>query len=138
MKTWNRIFSLFILVSLLAGCLPLEKTPQTLPVVQTPSKVTPWLTEADVRATITRLGDEVTAIRPYLGQYLLVESRSKYNDQRFRFVNLKTHDIDLLPTLPYEVKLVQIRDENHIIFEADGTTSINMFSVFPFLIECRR
>ena len=136
MKTWDRIFLVFILGLLLAGCFPVEKPTPITPVVQTPSS--PWFTEADVRVAIARLGDKVTAVTPYLDRYLLVESCNEYNDQRLRFVNLKTHDIDLLPTLPYEVKLVQIKDENHIIFEADGTTSINMFSVFPFLIECRR
>lgn len=138
MNTWSRIISLMTVFVLVIGCSPQEKPAPTPPVVQTPSKPTPWQTEADVRASVTRLGDEVTAVTPYQGQYLLVESRDKYNNQRFRFANLKTHDIDLLPTVPYEVKLVKIKDENNILFEADGTNSINMFSVFPFLIECRR
>ena len=136
-------------IVILTGC----SAPQAPPVVVDPNPQAPVivspppgsnptpaillpLTEADIKNLIAGQDEEVISITPYRSEHVLVESRIKHNTQCFRFINLKTHDIDLLPTMGG--KLLEIKDKNHIIFEEDGTNNMSPLSWFPTVVEFRR
>ncbi|MFZ5597567.1 MAG: hypothetical protein ACOY31_11215 [Bacillota bacterium] len=74
------------------------------------------------------------------GDYVLVESKSDYpaTASWFHWHNLKTGDMDILPTSPNYVRLVEIINENMMLFEANGKNDIGPYHSFPFYIECYR
>ena len=126
-------------IVILTGCsapqappLVVDPNPQAPVVVSPPQGSDPTpaillpLTEADIKNLIAEQDEEVISLTPYRSEHVLVESRIKHNTQCFRFINLKTHDIDILPTI--NAKLIEIKDPNHIIFEEDGTNNMSPLS----------
>ena len=141
--------AMLVAIVILTGCsapqappVAVDPNPQAPPVVSSPSGSDPTpaillpLTEADIKNLIAEQDEEVISITPYRNEHVLVESRTRYNTQWFWFINLKTHDIDLLPTMGG--KLLEIKDNNHIIFEEDGTNNMSPLSWFPKVVEFRR
>lgn len=74
------------------------------------------------------------------GDYVLVESQSDFpvTANWFHWHNLKTGDVDILPTSPNYVRLIEIINENMMLFEASGKNDVGPYRSFPFYIECYR
>lgn len=71
-------------------------------------------------------------------EYLLVESQKDTFANRFDLYNLKTGDMDTLPTMPYFVTLENIENENYFVFLSSGKNSQSPMGTFPCLIKCIR
>lgn len=95
------------------------------------------LTMEDIRAKYT---DRKIVNVINHGDYVLVESKSDYpaTVSWFHWHNLKTGDIDIMPTSPYYVRLVEIINEDMMLFEASGKNDVGPYRSFPFYIECYR
>lgn len=84
---------------------------------------------ADIKIkNIKNIGDE----------WVLVESQQDTFANRFDIYNLRTGDMDSLPTLGEFVTLNKIENENYFIFLSSGKNSESPFSKFPYLIKCIR
>jgi len=71
-------------------------------------------------------------------RYVLIESTVPSLLHRFDLHDLETGEMDSLPTMPYNVRLHRIVDENRIIFHADGSNTETPHKDFPFILECVR
>jgi hypothetical protein len=71
-------------------------------------------------------------------EHVLVESQQDTFANRFDLYNLKTGNMDTLPTMLEFVTLEKIENENYFVFLASGRNSESPFSQFPFTIKCIR
>lgn len=69
---------------------------------------------------------------------VLVESQQDTFANKFDIYNLKTGDMDTLPTAPEFVMLEKVVNENYFIFLASGKNSESSIGIFPHLISCIR
>jgi len=70
--------------------------------------------------------------------FVLVESEQDTFANKFALYNLKTGDIDVLPTMPEYVTLKKAVNENYFIFVDSGKNSESVFSSFPSILKCFR
>lgn len=70
--------------------------------------------------------------------FILVESQKDTFANKFDIYNLRTGEMDTLPTSPDFVTLEKVVNENYFIFQASGKNSESPFGSFPFLISCIR
>jgi hypothetical protein len=71
-------------------------------------------------------------------EYLLVETQKDTFANKFDLYNLKSGDMDTLPTMPYFVTLEKIENENYFVFLSSGKNSQSPMGAFPCLIKCIR
>lgn len=71
--------------------------------------------------------------------YVLVESQRDYPEaSQFDWYNLRTGDMDILPTSPNYAQLVKVITEDKMLFVTNGKNDVSPHSTFPFYIECYR
>jgi len=71
-------------------------------------------------------------------EFVIVESQKDTFANRFDVYNLRTGDMDSLPTGAEFVTLDKIENENYFVFLSSGKNSESPFSSFPYLIKCVR
>lgn len=82
--------------------------------------------------------NEIKSIKNIGNDYVLVESEKETFANRFDLYNLKTGNVDTLPTGFEYVTIQKIENENFFIFLASGRNSESPFKQFPYLINCFR
>lgn len=70
--------------------------------------------------------------------YVLVEYINPSDMRWFNWHNLDTGDMDAVGNMDTSARLVQIINENHLVFESDGVNALNGHRFFPFYIDCTR
>lgn len=69
---------------------------------------------------------------------VLIESKRDTCANFFDLYNLKTGEINNLPTMAEFVTLEKVENENYFVFLSSGKNSESPFSKFPYLIRCIR
>ncbi len=82
--------------------------------------------------------NEIKSVHQINPDYVLIEAQEESMCNRFELYNLKTGQMDVLPTIPNFVTLEQIENENYFIFKATGKSHVDGFKTFPFYIKCFR
>ena len=70
--------------------------------------------------------------------FILVESKRDTFASEFDLYNLKTGDMEVLPTTTEYVTLKKVVNENYFVFEDSGKNSESPFSSFPRILNCIR
>ena len=84
------------------------------------------------------INENITNITTFKSNYVLVELERKGFANKFAFYNLKTGDMDELPSMPEFTKLLKIIDENNISLLATGKNSeVNTIN-FPYILNFHR
>lgn len=96
----------------------------------------PYFTLDDIKKFYAQ--DEIKSIHKIEPDYVLIEAQEKDKCNIFRLYNLKTGQVDTLPTIPEYVTLEKIENENYFIFKTTGKNSTDSFKMFPFYINCFR
>jgi hypothetical protein len=94
------------------------------------------LTIEDVKKKYT--DTKIKDIREINKNFVLVESQQETWAHKFDVINLKTGELDTLPTMPEFVTLEDIESENSFIFLASGKNCECPFGSFPYRIKCVR
>ena len=81
---------------------------------------------------------EIKNIQNINTDFILVESQKETFSNRFDLYDLKTGEMDILPTMPEYATLEKAENENYFIFLSSGRNSESPFSKFPYLIKCFR
>lgn len=81
---------------------------------------------------------KIKSVRNIGEEYVLVESQQDTFANKFDLYNLKTGDMDTMPTMPEFVSLEKIENENYFVFLSSGKNSESPFGDFPYLIKCIR
>lgn len=71
-------------------------------------------------------------------EYVLVESQQDTFANKFDIYNLKTGQMDTLPTMPDIVTLEKVVNENYFVFLSSGKNSESPYGNFPYLVSCIR
>lgn len=82
--------------------------------------------------------NEIKNVHQINPNYVLVEAQKESMCNRFELYNLKTGQMDVLPTIPNSVTLEKIENENYFIFKATGKNEMDGFKTFPYYIKCFR
>jgi hypothetical protein len=79
--------------------------------------------------------NEIVEIKKYKDKYILVESKRKNEVNNFDFYNLETGDWDrLFNDLDYMI-LLNIKNENELVFLSNGLNNESGFHGFPYIVK---
>jgi len=104
--------------------------------VSTATQTTLKLTLEDIKKRY--INSDIRNIQNINTEYVLVESQQETFANRFDLYNLKTGEMDTLPTMPEYMTLEKIENENYFVFLSSGKNSECIFSTFPRLVRCFR
>ncbi|RKD32771.1 DUF4652 domain-containing protein [Thermohalobacter berrensis] len=79
--------------------------------------------------------DEIITIKEYKDKYVLVETKKKNEVNSFDFYNLETGDRDILFNNLDYMELLDIKNENQLIFLSNGLNSESGFHRFPYIVK---
>jgi len=137
---YSIVLLILILTSTLSACSTSSNNPDVKAESPSPSVIAASsaniLTLDDIKNKYTN--SKILNITNINADNILVESQLSGSANSFDLYNLKTGEVDNLPTMPEYVTLEKAVNENYFIFEATGKNSESSFVSFPFIIKCFR